>query len=770
MPAPPRVLLKTTVDKGLVEKPALAAHFNFHAIDETQVFLISETVNTLLRGEVYPDLLELLDGSYTYSEIVDDLAYRHSEASIRTAIIELATKGYLVSAEHSMDTGEAALWTSLGSSPCYVEERLASSPVTVSGDCQRLSNQLRSMKVKITDKAVDSALDIIVCDDYLDEHLLEINRQHLESGIPWVLIKPEGIQPLFGPVFRPLDRGPCLACLAYRYRGHQEVHNYLRNLTDADISLAARSVTPHLCDTVQGMAAFAIAKWLVLEKNTSIHQRAIGVDFADLSLTHHTISRRPQCLVCGDSALNRSDREIVPIQLKSSPKRVRNSGGVRSMSPVATVDKFRQLVDPVGGVVSWLRRTTDEFDPWLHVYWAGSNIALRNRKLSLLQLSLRTKSAGKGSTSQQSEASAICEALERYCGAFHGDEIRCRKRFSELSCSDSDAVIHPNDIQLFSDLQIRDAVEINARGHPYNVVPHHFDPDSEIDFSPVWSVTRDGPAYVPTSLLYYGKSASEREAHEFTADSNGCAAGNTLEEAVLQGFLELVERDAFAVWWYNRLSMPAVDLASFGDDYLDEASGYYRKFNREIWVLDVTSDFEIPVFVALSRRTDKAQEDIIYGAGAHFDPHIAALRAVCELNQFLNWAQGTGPGGAGYQVDDPQCLSWWQTATLVEHPYLMPNTEMTPRTLSDYVSVETDDLREDIKRCQSLVETKGMELLVLDQTRPDINLPVARVIVPGMRHYWQRFAPGRLYEVPVELGWRSSQLTESELNPAPVIG
>jgi len=62
-----------------------------------------------------------------------------------------------------------------------------------------------------------------------------------------------------------------------------------------------------------------------------------------------------------------------------------------------------------------------------------------------------------------------------------------------------------------------------------------------------------------------------------------------------------------------------------------------------------------------------------------------------------------------------------------------------------------------------------MEFLVLDQTRPDIGMPVVRVIVPGMRHFWARFAPGRLYDVPVSLGHRTHPLLEADLNPTPVI-
>jgi ribosomal protein S12 methylthiotransferase accessory factor len=76
-----------------------------------------------------------------------------------------------------------------------------------------------------------------------------------------------------------------------------------------------------------------------------------------------------------------------------------------------------------------------------------------------------------------------------------------------------------------------------------------------------------------------------------------------------------------------------------------------------------------------------------------------------------------------------------------------------------------DDLADDVGRCREILEAKGLEVLVLDQTRPDIGLAVARVVVPGLRHFWARFAPGRLYDVPVELGWVPRPLGEDELNP-----
>jgi len=80
----------------------------------------------------------------------------------------------------------------------------------------------------------------------------------------------------------------------------------------------------------------------------------------------------------------------------------------------------------------------------------------------------------------------------------------------------------------------------------------------------------------------------------------------------------------------------------------------------------------------------------------------------------------------------------------------------------------SDDLKEDVLYCQSLVERHGMEMLVLDLTRPDVGLPVVKVVVPGLRPLWARLAPGRLYDVPVQQGYLPQPLPEAQLNPIPM--
>ena len=765
------ILQKTTAaDRGLVAVPVLAPHLEFQPIGDRQVLLVSETFNRLLRGQLLCDLLPLLDGRRTHRDLVAALDGKHPAHDVHSALRALAARGYVVSGEYDMEPGRAAYWSALGASPRWAEQRLGAAAVAVAGDAGRLAGRLAALGVAEEGGGADTpVLSVTVCTDYLDARHDAVNRRHLESGTPWMLVKPNGVRPLFGPVFRPAESGPCWACLAYRLRGHQEIHNFLRNLGAESSAVLHRVAEPAVLEAVCGMAAAEIAKWLVLGNAAPIHERAITLDVASFESAQHPAMRRPQCRACGDAALYRADRPAEPVRLRPSPKNISNSGGQRSVAPEETLARYRHLISPVSGVVTWITRTTDETDPWLHVYWAGNNYALRSRKLSSLQRSLRSKSAGKGSTPRQSEASALCEAIERYSGAFHGDEIRRRSSLAAFDRAGERAAIHPNAVQLFSDRQLDDAERINARGHPYNYVPARLDPNAEIDWTPVWSLTERRHRYLPTAILY-GMAAEEGGQPDLKADSNGCAAGNTLEEAILQALFELVERDAFAIWWYNRLRLPEVDLASFGDDYLASARDYYRRLRREMWVLDATSDLGIPVFVAVSRRIDKQAEDILYSAGAHTDPHIAALRAVCELNQCLLWPGMGGEGtGTGNTADDPLTRWWWQNGRLAEHPYLAPAPGAARRRRADYTAPATADTREDVERCRALVEARGMELLVLDQTRPDIGMPVARVIVPGMRHFWERFAPGRLFDVPVAMERRDSPLAEAQLNPVPVI-
>jgi len=163
--------------------------------------------------------------------------------------------------------------------------------------------------------------------------------------------------------------------------------------------------------------------------------------------------------------------------------------------------------------------------------------------------------------------------------------------------------------------------------------------------------------------------------------------------------------------------------------------------------------------VTIAHWMKDGQEFIDFGSGAHFDARIALLRAMTELNQFLS----IGLMGARAQSPSSQASSE-SPFRLQEHPYLTPSgaSATRPDPSAKFGRLEA---REQVSACVHIAGRAGLDFLVLDQTRPDIQVPVVRVIVPGLRHFYRRFAPGRLYDVPVKLGWRHCALSEQELNP-----
>src|SRR5581483_3486534 len=241
----------------------------------------------------------------------------------------------------------------------------------------------------------------------------------------------------------------------------------------------------------------------------------------------------------------------------------------------------------------------------------------------------------------------------------------------------------PNACQLFHERQFAGRAAWNATCLPYHQVPEPFDERAVTDWTPVWSLTGGQQRLLPTAMLYF-KPDPRRRPGALMADSNGNAAGASVEDAIMQGFFELVERDAVALWWYNRTRHAQVSLDSFGDEWASGLPGQYRRIGRQVWVLDLTSDLGVPAMAAVSRRTDKPAEDIMLGFGAHFDPRIALRRALTELGQLLPAVAGARADGTGYQVAEPHLMSWWTGATVASEPYLLPDVGQAPRTAASY--------------------------------------------------------------------------------------
>ncbi|MHB1422777.1 MAG: TOMM precursor leader peptide-binding protein [Gemmataceae bacterium] len=744
----------------MLNQPRFKPHYRVHVVPGEGAFVLSDARQSLLRGRLYEQVVPRVDGR-SVEDICALLREQISPAEVYFVLGQLEKKGYLCEQEASLSTAEAAWWSAQQLDPATAARRLAETPVSLRAfgvEAAPLADLLRTLRIRVEE---NGTLGVVVADNYLREELLQYNAEALRIGLAWLLIRPMGRQIWIGPLFRP-GTTACWECLAQRIRANRPVASYVNFKTGCGTA-DDPAYTAATLSVAWGLASQTVATWIGRGELPELEGNIRTFDPAAWRTQSHVLVRLPYCPACGPRATT-IEGEMPPLTLQSRPKTFTQDGGHRVVAPEVTLERYGRHVSPITGAVSMLERVSVSNDGAMHVYIAGTNLARRHRSLHHLRGDLRNMSSGKGVSDVQARASGLCEGLERYSGVYRGDEPRRQARLRDLG----EAGLHPNECMLFSEWQYRERDSWNARESTYNYVPRKFDPEVEIDWTPVWSLTRRAPRFLPTEFCYFNYPYYEREPF-CLACSNGNAAGNTLEEAILQGFFELVERDSVALWWYNRVRRPGVDLDSFDDPYLVTLRDFLQKRRREMWVLDLSSDLNVPVFAAVCRCTHDPQERIVLGFGAHLDAHIALLRAVTEMNQMLSsLLQEPDREVLSDNVTDRETVEWLRTATVANRPYLLAEDAAPSRKASAYERTWSDDVTEDVRYCQALVERRGMEMLVLDQTRSEIGLPVAKVIVPGLRHFWARFAPGRLYDVPARLGWLSRPLAEAELNPIPM--
>lgn len=728
--------------------PAIKHHLRVAPGGGETLYLIGEREHFMLRGRIYRLLVPLLDGRRTTAELIEALAREASAAEVVYALSRLEQRGYLAERAPAPEIG--GFWQGLGEDAGRAAERLASTPVAVMAaggeSAQPLAEALSEAGVEVRGDAAEAALVVVVTSDYLAPELEAWCRRALREAVRWVPVKPGGVEPWMGPV---LDSraGPCWECLAHRLRENRPVEVYLERRCGLPGPIAPPLVgLPASRRAALALAAVLIARWIAAGGAGLLDGRLIALDLGRARTAEHAVTRRPQCPACGDPEGARA-RAGAPVRLQRRRKRFTGDGGHRVEPPEDTFARLQHLVSPITGIVASLGPAGGRDHPLRPVYTATSRVSPADESPSFEDF--HRASGGKGKTAAQARAGALCEAIERYSAVFQGDEPLVRARRAELD----GAAIHPHDLQNFSVTQYRERQALNARTRDVRqTVPLPFRDDAVIDWAPAWSLTHGARRFLPAAYCYLHLPVPPEERFA-TLNPNGHAAGNCLEEAILQGFLELVERDAAALWWYNRVRRPAVELRSFEEPYFEALERHYGALGWRLWVLDVTTDLGIPAFVALAQAEGTGRFTI--GFGCHLDARLGVQRALTELNQLF--------------APDDHAPALWGDAVPRDAAHLHPAEGAPPRVAGDFERASGDDLLDDVLVCVERAARAGLETVVLDQTRPDTGLSAVKVVVPGLRHFWPRFGPGRLYDVPVRLGWLDRPTREEELNPVPLV-
>ncbi|HKR50628.1 MAG TPA: TOMM precursor leader peptide-binding protein [Pseudonocardiaceae bacterium] len=595
------------------------------------------------------------------------------------------------------------------------------------------------------------------------------NAECLARALPWLLVYVERGHAVIGPCTLPGQAG-CSLCAQTRRNAArfdaQELSQLAERFATEFAAPSGSWLTTCGAELVAALVADELGCLTSRPHQARTRNAVVRVDLAELVVSVHPFLPDPWCAACGD--LPDDTEQSAWIVTRPAPKASLAGYRVRPLSGAQDRDRLlTRYVDAQVGIIPSLTKNGDSMFPG-----ARAPIGLRH---SFHQ----SNGSGRTLTVQAAEITAITEAMERYGGlAPCGKRTVVRASYAQLG----DKALDPTTLGLHSETQHALPGFRYQRYHP------------DLTLSWVWgySFARQRPLLVPERYAYYGLRHREPAGRAFVSEnSNGCALGGCLEEAILYGLLEVAERDAFLMTWYARLPVPRVEVASLRGrtaaliiERIEHTTGY------TIHIFDTTMEQRIPCVwvMAVDEQDRPDQPKVMCAAGAHLDPERALEGALLELARQLQYAT------RGYRDDRDRILAMVadprKVRVMADHAPLYYAPEVFDRLLFlvDTPRQQTfdeafhgrpgpnADLSTDLHETIGRYLDTGLDVIVVDQTGPEHALEqfaCVKVIVPGavpmVFGYDHRRIHGldRLYHVGYELGYHPRPLIHAELNPHP---
>lgn len=314
---------------------------------------------------------------------------------------------------------------------------------------------------------------------------------------------------------------------------------------------------------------------------------------------------------------------------------------------------------------------------------------------------------GKGFTKMQAKVSAMMEAFERHAAERH-NRPAILASFREIS--NYYKVVHPWRLTL-------------AHGDDYKDF-------EKLEWVCGTELFSGKPRWVPAASVFfpYLPVGGAKLFKDFV-DTNGIASGNTLGEAISHGLAELIERDAEAT---GRLQSRAttIDLSTVEAPLVRALIEKFKNAGINLVVKEITSDIGIPTFFAVSDDPETENPLLLNrGVGTHVNAEIAMMRAITETAQsrcgFISGSREDlskeiHKRSEKYQTLKRSMAYWF---------------EVTPplKSFKKFKIIKNKTTLEDIAVMLAALEKSGFkEVIVFNLTHPEVQVPVVRVVVPGL--------------------------------------
>lgn len=389
-------------------------------------------------------------------------------------------------------------------------------------------------------------------------------------------------------------------------------------------------------------------------------------------------------------------------------------------------------------------------------------------------LKCRRNGSGYALTRETAAHRALGEALEAYSVAMHWGQVELiRRSFLDVT----ETALDPRRMSLVSPEEARQLQHMSGA-----LVP--FDPHRPMLWTWGARLPDKQPVLVPASMVYMSYDFVQHDDPPiWQPTSSGLACGSSGAAAILSGLLEVIERDALLMAWWNRLPCPRVP-----DHFLVEIPEVSHLLDRiarrglRLIVNNVTMETGIPVYMAWLVDSSGRWPAAALGAAAHLNPVCAISKAVveaCQVYLYLQPALKCSTRELNRETLQHNIQTFADHGLLYSYPEMLPSLRFLHEAPWDQtpqpISLASGEADADCQTCLQMLSAKGLEAYVVDLTVPEIascGFHVVRTLVTGAQHLaclgqLRLLANPRLYRIPRLLGYSERNSEPEHLNCLP---
>lgn len=309
--------------------------------------------------------------------------------------------------------------------------------------------------------------------------------------------------------------------------------------------------------------------------------------------------------------------------------------------------------------------------------------------------------------------------------------------------------------------------------------PIELDNKTKIRWIEGYSLTKGKKILIPAQLVFVPYKYHKEPVIRLPI-STGAACGTALGAAIKRGIFEIIERDSFMIFYLNKLTPKRIDIGSSQKSEFIIIRDMFLRYNLELHLFDITTNLKTTSVMAIIVDRTSIGPAVSVGLKASDDIQSAVIGAIEEAQQIRAWMRSEMSRPKKKNKNSARRLDvvdrglYWSKVDVIDKlNFLLESKKFL--AVDKFIKNNVDRPKLDLQNIVKIFKQLSMEVVYVNLTEPEIvkqGFNTVKVIIPQLHplFLYENFKylwGNRLYNIPVDLGYKRRPTTEKQLNSIP---